>query len=455
MHFTSLMHTLFFFVLALAVLIAFHEFGHFIAARKLGVKVLRFSIGFGTPLWRYRKSADDTEFTIGALPLGGYVKMVDEREGAVEAADLPFAFNRQSLLKRFLIVLAGPVFNLLLAVLIYWGVFMVGEPGIRPVLGPVAESTLAARAGFMEGDEILKVADKPTPTWNLMMSTLLEQASENENIMLEVRAEDDRRELRTITIARALAEKPDLLIEQLGFRPWQPPLKPLVDKVEPGSAAESAGLKPGDLLISVDGTAITGWQQWVDYVRGHPERELKLTVDRNGLRAVLPITPVAVDSAQGKIGRIGAGVKVPEETLEAMKVDYRLGVFPAFAAAVAKTADYSAMTVRMLFRMLIGRAGVENLSGPISIAQYAGQSASMGSIHFLKFIAIVSISLGVLNLMPVPVLDGGHLVFYLIEAAKGRPLSDDLQAICQQVGMFLLLALMVLAFFLDFQRLLA
>jgi regulator of sigma E protease len=451
----SIVHTLFYFLVALTVLIAVHEFGHFLAARKLGVKVLRFSLGFGKPLWRYRKDPDSTEFTVGALPLGGYVKMVDEREGEVAPVDLPYAFNRQRLSTRSAIVFAGPLFNFLLAILIYWVVFMAGETGMRPVLGPVAKASLAEQAGFKEGDEILSVADTATPTWNLAISALFEEVLDEGTIPIAVRTAEGEQAERLLTVPRDIGQQPELLNNRLGFQPWQPSLPAVIDKMEPKGAAQASGLQSGDRLVSVDGVAIKDWQQWVEYVRAHPEKELKLTVDRDGIQLPLQIRPAAVDSPQGRIGRIGASVRIPKDLMESMQVEYRLGFFPAFAAALTKTADYSVMTLKMIGRMIIGKAAIQNLSGPISIAQYAGQSASLGLIQFLKFLAVVSVSLAVLNLLPIPVLDGGHLMFYVIEAVKGSPVSEQTQALCQQIGVFILLSLMALAFFLDIERLLA
>jgi regulator of sigma E protease len=449
----SLLHTLFFFVVALAILIAFHEFGHFWAARRLGVKVIRFSIGFGKPLWSYRKSPDDTEYVVSALPLGGYVKMVDEREGKVAAEDLPYAFNRQPVWRRVGIVAAGPGFNFLLAILIYWAVFMLGETGLRPLLGPVAPDTLAGQAGFHEGDEIIEVAGDRTPTWNAAITKVAESAVENEPFPVKVQALDGTSRELALNIPPEVAESPDRLYQQLGFRPYEPELPPIIERVEPGSAAEVAGLKPGDQIASAEDTPIKSWRQWVEFVRARPEVLIHATIEREGARVALEVTPKAVDADGSRIGRIGAAVRMPEAVEATLRAEYRLGLLPALGAALDRTWDYSALTLKMVGRMLVGRAKVDNLSGPISIAQYAGQSASMGPSQFLRFLAIVSISLGVLNLLPIPVLDGGHLLFYLIEGIKGSPLSDQAQATCQQVGMFILLCLMALAFVLDIERL--
>ncbi|QSA98011.1 RIP metalloprotease RseP [Methylococcus sp. EFPC2] len=447
------LHTLIYFLAALTVLIAIHEYGHFIVARFVGVKVLKFSIGFGRTLWRYQKSPNDTEYVIGILPLGGYVKMVDEREGAVSPDDLPHAFNRQPLPGRFAIVAAGPLFNFMLAILIYWTVFMLGETGIRPVLGPVETSTLAEQAGFREGDEILAVDGEETPTWNLAIGELIAGLIDRDRVSVDVRTAEGEKLVRVLTVPSDLSDQPDHLHERLGLQPWQPALLPVIDKLLPGSAAEQAGLAPGDLLASVDGTRIGDWRQWVQFVRERPSQELHLTVEREGQLVNLVITPLAVDGAAGKVGQIGASVRVPEDYLKDMQVDYRLSIVPALIAAVEKTSGDSLMTLKMVGRMLIGRASVQNLSGPISIAQIVGQAAEHGFTYFLRVLAIVSVSLAVLNLLPIPVLDGGHLAFYTIEAIKGSPVSERIQAACQQVGIFILLTLMVLAFYLDIGRL--
>ena len=448
-------HTVFYFLLALVVLIAVHETGHFIAARKLGVKVLRFSLGFGVTLYRYQARPDTTEFVIGAIPLGGYVKMVDEREGAVAEPDLPYAFNRQSLYKRALIVVAGPLANLLLAFLLYWTVFVVGETGMRPVLGPVMPASLAAGAQFEEGDEIISVDSSRTPTWSLALTTILEKLTDKGSARVEVLTETGEHRERLLSASADSAQHPESLHETLGFQPRQPVLPAQLGRVIAGGAAERAGLQAGDQLLSVDDTPIKNWPFWVDFVRKHPEQALRLRYERDGVRLETVITPIAVESPEGRVGQIGAAAHVPDEIRAAMEVEYRLAPFPALLAAWTQTIDLSWLTVRMLGRMVTGQASVENLSGPISIAQYAGQSASMGFLHFIKFLAVVSVSLGVLNLMPIPVLDGGHLFLFLLEAVKGSAVSEQLQLNFQKLGVVLLVSLMLLAFFLDIKRVLA
>ena len=451
----SILHSVVSFLAALAILIAVHEYGHYWVARRFGVKVLRFSLGFGKPIWRYQQSQDTTEFTVSAIPLGGYVRMVDEREGPVGAADLPYAFNRQPLMARFAIVAAGPLFNFLLALLLYWLVFMIGESGLRPVLGEVPAETLAVQSGFRAGDEIAAVGEHKTPTWNEAISQLLEEVMDAREIPVTVRTPEGEVVQRLLRVPPELMESPDKLYERLGFVPWQPNLEAIVDRVESNSAAEQSGLRSGDRIVEVEGVAIGTWQQWVKYVQSHPDVNIHFLVERAGLDVPLEIKPAPITKGAGVIGRIGASVRIPPEIDAEMRVTYRLGLVPAMAAAWDKTIDYSALTLKMIGRMLIGKAALENLSGPLSIAQYAGASARLGLVQFLKFLAAVSVSLAVLNLLPIPVLDGGHLALYAVEAVKGRPLSEKTVMVCQQIGVFILISLMSLAFYLDLERLLS
>jgi len=450
----SFLHTLLFFVITLAVLISFHEFGHFWVARRVGVKVIRFSVGFGKPLWRYQKNSAETEYVIGAIPLGGYVKMLDEHEGDVDSEDLPYAFNRQSLKARTAIVLAGPLFNLLLAVVIFWGLLVQGERALRPLLGEIKAGTIAEQAGFSRGDEILEVDGRETPTWSLAMSYIFSRAVDPDDIPVRVRTADGVLEDRVLGISEEDSMNPSHLQSRIGFEPWEPELPPRIKEVRENGSAAKAGLESGDLVVTADGVDVADWNQWVSIVQGSPAKTIRTVVNRDGVLVTLDITPALVQSKNGGIGQIGATVQVPEGMLENLTVQYSLGVFPALGAAIRKVTDFSLLTVKMMGKLLVGKASVENLSGPISIAQYAGESATMGVTYFLKFIAIVSISLGVLNLMPIPVLDGGHLLFFAIEAIKGSPVSVTVQLIGQQIGILLLFCLMGLAFFLDIERLL-
>jgi regulator of sigma E protease len=448
------MHTLFYFIIAIGILVSFHEFGHFWVARRAGVKVLRFSVGFGRVLWSYRKDPESTEYVISAIPLGGYVKMVDEREGEVKKEDLPYAFNQQPVLTRAAIVAAGPVFNLVLAVALFWTVLVIGEVGIKPVLGPVEQGTLAAEAGFAEGDEIISVNGKATPTWAETLSVLVASALDTEEqIEVKVRNFEDAQSTKILRIPEKDSHNPDVLYKRLGFKPWTPKLKPVIGQVLADGAASEAGLQAGDLIISADGTEINDWMQWVEYVKTHPGVAVNVIIERDDRRMPIILTPKRVTSEQKTEGKIGASVHVPEGLADSMRAEYSLSPLQAVPAAFEKAYYYSASTLKMMGKMLVGKASVENLSGPISIAQFAGQSATMGFTHFLKFLALVSVSLGVLNLLPIPVLDGGHLIFFGIEAIKGSPVPEQVQLFFQQIGMALLFFLMVFAMILDIGRL--
>ena len=443
------------FIVAIGVLVTVHEFGHFWVARRLGVKVLRFSIGFGKPLWKKTFGKDNTELVIAALPLGGYVKMLDEREGEVDAAEVSRAFNRQPVKTRIAIVVAGPAFNFLFAIFAYWAMFVSGVPGLKPVVGEVTPASYAAEAGLRGGDEILAVASKATPTWESAVLALLDASLDGlDTVGLTVRtASGEQRQLQVHF------DNPDDLLnkggvlENFGISPWQPPA--LIKSLVADGAGARAGLQAGDEVVHADAVAISNWGQWVDYVRERPGRDIAARVLRNGELFDLMITPDSLTEDGKEIGRIGAYVQLPNAQQRAtMRVVVRHGPLKAIPEALGKTWEVTTLTLRTLWKMVSGRASVENLSGPITIAQYAGQSAAIGLATFLGFLGIVSVSLGVLNLLPVPILDGGHLLFYLVEMVKGSPVADAVQLAGQKVGVALLLALMSLAFYNDLIRLL-
>jgi regulator of sigma E protease len=450
----NFLHTLFYFLVAISVLVSIHEFGHFWVARKTGVKVLRFSIGFGKVLYSYQKDEESTEYVLSAIPMGGYVKMVDEREGEVKEADLPFAFNRQPLLSRIAIVAAGPIFNLALAVVLFWSVLVIGEVGIKPILGAVEQGTLAASAGFVEGEEIISVNNKVTPTWTEAMTVLVSSALEGErSIKVAVKNTVEQQVIRTLNLSDKDSENPDALYQHLGFKPWSPNLQAIIGKVLPDSAALAAGLQQGDLIVSADEVVIIDWMQWVGIVKSHADVAIKLMIERDGVRLPVTITPKSEKMGEKTEGKVGASVYIPEELIKSVSVEYSLSPLKAIPVALETTWFYSASTLKMMTKMLIGKASVENLSGPISIAQFAGQSATMGVAPFIKFLALVSVSLGILNLLPIPVLDGGHLLFFAIEGLKGSPVSEKIQLFFQQIGIALLVSLMALAMWLDVGRL--
>jgi regulator of sigma E protease len=443
------------FVLALGVLITVHEFGHYWVARKAGVKVLRFSVGFGKPLRSRRRGPDQTEFVLAAIPLGGYVKMLDEREGAVAPEERARAFNRQPVGKRMAVVAAGPAFNFLFAIVAYWALFVHGVPGVKPLLDAPDAGSVAATAGIEARDLLLSVDGTPTPTWERALLTLLDGALDRRQLHLELQSVDGR--VRTVVFdlntVDGLLDGDDLL-DRLGLKPWRPVLPPVIDRLVADGAAERAGLKPGDRILSADGQAMADWDAWVDYVQARPERAIEVQFERDGVQQTATVRPDRAEVDDGVIGRIGAYVRVPENLGAELRTETRYGLFAALQQSVAKTWDMSVLTLRTLWKMLVGQASLENISGPISIAQYAGHSAGIGLGAFLSFLAIVSISLAVLNLLPVPVLDGGHLMYYLIELLKGSPVSEQTEILGQRIGIALLFALMSLALFNDISRLL-
>ncbi len=450
---SSVLSSAFFFVVTLGILIAFHEFGHFWVARRLGVKVLRYSIGFGRPLWSTTRGPDKVEYVLAAFPLGGYVKMLDEREGPVAQEEQHRAFNRQPLAYRTAIVLAGPVFNFLLAVAVYWLVFMLGVSGLKPIVGDVAENSLAAHGGFMPGDRIITVGDMETKSWNSAVMALLDQSLSQTVVTMTVESEDGKVRARHLEVSSLPSElNQNNLFDLVGIGPARPRIPSVVGQVEAGSPAAKADLRTGDRIVSGNGETINDWAQWVEYVRARPDQTIAVEVEREGSRVALQLTPARMSSRGGDYGRIGAGVQQADDVISKFTVKEQYGPLVSVQKAFAKTWEITVLTLRMLYNMLLGEVSVSNLSGPLSIAQYAGGSASIGFVPYLTFLAIVSISLGVLNLLPIPVLDGGHLLYYLVEGVRGRPVSERTELLGQRIGVAMILAMMVLAFYNDLVR---
>ncbi|MBC3383727.1 RIP metalloprotease RseP [Pseudomonas sp. SWRI179] len=440
-------------LVALGVLVTFHEFGHFWVARRCGVKVLRFSVGFGMPLLRWHDK-QGTEFVVAAIPLGGYVKMLDEREGEVPADQLDQSFNRKSVRQRIAIVAAGPIANFLLALVFFWGLAMLGSEQVRPVIGGVEAGSVAARAGLGAGQEIVAIDGEPTSGWAAVNLQLVRRLGESGSLQLMVREQgstvDSPRELILDNWLKG-ADEPDP-IRSLGIKPWRPALPPVLAELDPKGPAQAAGLKTGDRLLALDGQPVSDWQQVVDSVRVRPDTKIMLRIERDGAPIDVPVTLAARGESKAPTGYLGAGVKAVDWPPEMIR-EVSFGPVAAIGEGARRTWTMSILTLDSLKKMLFGELSVKNLSGPITIAKVAGASAQSGVADFLNFLAYLSISLGVLNLLPIPVLDGGHLLFYLIEWARGRPLSDRVQGWGIQIGISLVVGVMLLALVNDLGRL--
>lgn len=447
------------FIVAIGVLVTVHEFGHFWVARRLGFKVLRFSIGFGKPLVsRTSRDADRVEYVLAAIPLGGYVRLLDERDGPVAPDEVHRAFNRRPPLARIAVLLAGPAANLVFAILAYWILLMQGIPGLTPVIGTVARDSFAAHAGLRPLDEITAVAGEATPTRQAAVLAILEGVVAEGTVEVDVRGERGgtrRLEIRVPEDERRALTEPGTLLGGLGFSFWYPPQPVVVGELTPGYPAERAGLMRGDRVVAMDGEPVDDYVEFVERIRARAGEVTRLDVRRGQERLVVELVPESVEEDGRTFGRIGLGVAPGDAGgfPESMQTVERYGPFSALLPAARETWDKSALTVRFLWRMVTGDVSAKNISGPINIAQYAGLTATEGFTYYLGFLALVSISLAVLNLLPVPVLDGGQVVFQLAEMAKGAPLSMEAQLLGQKVGIAMLVALMGFAFYNDLSRL--
>ncbi|WP_347331950.1 sigma E protease regulator RseP [Marinimicrobium locisalis] len=449
----ALIQTVIWFLVALVILVAVHEFGHFYVARRCGVKVLRFSIGFGKILWR-RRDRQGTEFALAAIPLGGYVKMLDEREGEVPEEELHRAFNRKNVWQRIAVVAAGPVANFILAVLLFWLLMIPGTREPIPIIGDVETGSVAAEAGLEAGQEILAVDGESTPTWQALHQQLLRRLGESGTISFRVKYPES--DLQYMSEARLEGwlqgiEEPDP-VSGLGLKLKRPTVKPVVGQVVPESAAERAGLQSGDHVLSADGQPMPDWTTWVEYVRERPGEEIQLTVERDGAEKSLSVTPETVEEEGERFGRVGVGLQ-PQSWPEEWVREYRYGPVESFVAGVDRTWDTAGFVLLSVKKLIVGEISTKNLSGPITIAKVAGDSAQSGWKSFVGFVALLSIFLGVFNLLPIPVLDGGHLMYYFIEVVKGSPVSERAQQIGYQIGLIMVVGLMFLALYNDIMRL--
>ena len=445
------MQTLLAFIFAILILVSLHEFGHYIVARLCGVKVLRFSVGFGKPFFTRKRG--DTEWCLAPIPLGGYVKMVDTREGEVAQADLPYAFDKQHPAKRIAIVAAGPLTNLALAVLLYGLSFSFGVTEIRPYVGTVEPDTIAARAGFQSGDRIQSVNSTPVADWG-SAQTEIALNLEAGKVAVAVQTASGTQTVRTIDAAGT--EEAGKIAKNQGYIGLMPfKISTVIGGIEKGSPADKAGLKTGDKLTAADGKPITSWQEWANLTRQSPGRKIALTYERDGQARTADIRPDTVErSDKTLIGRVGLLPQSDKAWDRQIRRNYRPSVVRAFGMGWEKTVSHSWTTVKFFGKLISGNASASHISGPLTIADIAGQSAELGLQSYLEFLALVSISLGVLNLLPVPVLDGGHLVFYTAEWIRGKPLGERIQNIGLRFGLALMMLMMAIAFFNDITRLL-
>ncbi|MCV6638121.1 RIP metalloprotease RseP [Candidatus Albibeggiatoa sp. nov. NOAA] len=444
---------IFSFLVAIAILVTVHEFGHYWIAKQLGVKILRFSIGFGEPIYLKRFGEDQTEFVIAPIPLGGYVKMLGEVEDGeeIDPKELPRAFSQQKLWKRAAIVAAGPIFNFILAILLYAAVFMAGEQMVKPVIGAVQPESVAAQAGLQAKDEVIAVNNTETKNWeDVLQKTLKVMLNHESTITYVVKNANGYTSSHTMSSdSLSLDDVAEgKLFEHLGFQPFHRVIPAIVAGFTDDSAGQRDGLEIGDEILAIDGQTVVDWQMWADYVKTHPKKEIETQLQRKAEIITLTLVPDEIEG-KGRMGVYAQRQPIPEEYLYIEHYN----IFQAIVKGTVKTWDMSTLSLQILWKMLTLEVSAKHISGPITIADYAGKTAQISLVAFISFLALISLSLGVINLLPVPVLDGGHLLMYLIEWIKGSPVTDNMQYVMQQVGFALLLGLMFLAIFNDIGRL--
>ena len=444
------------FIISVGLLITFHEFGHFSVARFFDIKVLRFSIGFGRPIYTRHFGKDRTEFTICLLPLGGYVKMLDDREGTVVQQEKAREFNGKPLWQRFLIVLAGPFFNFIFAIIAYSLIYTIGINALKPIIGHVETTSIASSSGFAEGQEILSINGVSTPTWPTVIDSLVNHVVSGDVVDIQVVNNSGEKQVLSLNLSSiSIDEMADgKLLNKLGLNIVKLKLPPIIGEIEKNGPAQSSGLLQNDRIIAVNSNLVDSWQEWVEIIQENPDKSLNVELLRDEALINIELRPKNYEINGKNIGRIGARPAVNDDLYSSYFALEQYSLHLAILRAFDKTWEMSVLTLKVLAKMISGDASVKNLSGPISIAKYAGQSASIGATALLTFLAIVSISLGVLNLLPIPLLDGGHLVYYIIEFFTGKPVSDSVQMTGQQIGIVLLFGLMGLALYNDFVRLL-
>ncbi|KAB0290370.1 sigma E protease regulator RseP [Vibrio fortis] len=442
------------FIVALGILVAVHEFGHFWVARRCGVKVEKFSIGFGKSIWS-KVGKDGTEYSLSIIPLGGYVKMLDGRVDDVTEEQQQYAFDKKPLWKRTAIVGAGPAFNFLFAIFAYWLVFLIGVPAVKPVIGEVAPQSIAAQAGIESGMELKSISGIKTADWESVNIGLISHIGDD-SMTVTVASQDNiglEQKLTLDLTEWSFDPETESAMSTLGFKPFSPEISTTLAQVMEDGAAYSAGFEVGDQIVSIDGVEVNDWPMVVEAIRSNPEQALNIAVDRNGYQTELTLTPKSRELSDGSsIGYAGIAPEVAEWP-EDYRFELQFGVFEAVGKAIDKTGQIIDLTLTMLKKLIVGDVGLNNLSGPISIAKGAGTTADYGLVYFLGFLALISVNLGIINLVPLPMLDGGHLLFFAIEAITRKPVPEKVQEMGYRVGSAIIFSLMALAIFNDFTRL--
>ena len=448
----DIISTTFIFILTVSIIVTFHEFGHYIAAKLCGVKVLEFSVGFGKRLFGKKFGKDKTDYKVSALPLGGYVRMLDEREGNVIDVEKKRAFNNQSLLKRTFIVFAGPLFNFILAIFFYFLIFSGGYTGFKPEIGVIASGSIAEKIGFEEGDRINSVNLNEVRTWSEVTLQIMKVASDEDDIYFEVKRNGKFINLKKLGYELINFENKNIL-ENIGIYNFVS--KSLeVGYVEDNSPAYEAGIIIGDKFLSINGVEVTNWFEMVNIIKKSPNKELKISILRNDNTEILYVTPAIYNSESGKIGRLGVRPLIDQNEVSKNKIQIKHSFYESLKLSVIKTYDFTILTINFILKLVMGEASFKNISGPVGIAGYAADSFNNGYTSFLGLLAMLSISIGILNLLPIPMLDGGHLMYYLVEFIIRRPIPESIQLVFQQLGMTFLIFLSFFALYNDILRIL-